>query len=331
MVFNLISKCPFQPWYAQFKTKVFAENITNYQIIFKIDHVATPQDQLPKFASGYVKMLNKKIIELPAFESTVIHFEGAMGFSDEFRRELRIVINDGEELTLRLRGHGVMPMLALANRKLSHVKQKLIEVIEEYRLLQKIYYFEIFKPITEIDDDLPETTGEEDILHKVMSLMTETPLVSMSDSHTSSESRSSEMAEKELRFFRLLKTYVLVNINEELPNSKVLEQLVETEKFLNHLRFNSETAYLLNMVHQNYLRLRQCHDEKVPLNLKHFTTQPLPFQLKGSILRMDKLYMNQFSKFTITLEFFGPGKLIASVRSAIKIPGLVIDFKVIEK
>ncbi|KAI9584077.1 hypothetical protein GQX74_010412 [Glossina fuscipes] len=138
------------------------------------------------------------------------------------------------------------------------------------------------------------------------------------------------VTEEEKAMYFILQEYVLINNNEELPNNTILDQLLETEKFLNRLRYSKETCVMLKNVYQNYLISRNTYKEKLPPNLKSFTTQPLPFELRERILDLGDLHLNQYRKVKLGLEFYGPGKLIASARTALKIPGLVVDFELEE-
>uniref|UniRef100_A0A1A9VXN7 Uncharacterized protein n=1 Tax=Glossina austeni TaxID=7395 RepID=A0A1A9VXN7_GLOAU len=306
-----------KPWYDTYKATFTAENVTNYEIVLSIEKSQKPDDGLPKIAAGYAQLITNRDIRIPAFASSPIKVEGVLGFSEEFVRDLKIVINNGEEILLTVKGHGVLPMLTTIKRDIEFVEQHQLEIIEEYELLRKIYYFEIFKAITIQDEDLDKDAEEEGrIVH--------------ASSSQAVESESEWMTEEEEAMYFILQEYVLVNNNEELPNDTVLDQLLETEKFLNRLRYSKETCVMLNNVYQNDLIFRNTYKDKLPPNLKSFTTQPLPFELRARILDLGDLHLNQYRKVKLGLEFCGPGKLIASARTALKIPGLVVDFELEE-
>lgn len=307
-----------KPWYETYKATFTAENVTNYEIVLSIENSQKPDEGLPKIAAGYAQLITKRDIRIPAFASSLIKVEGVLGFSEEFVRDLKIVINNGEEILLRVKGHGILPMLTIIARDIEFVEQHQLEIIEEYELLRKIYYFEIFKAITIQDEDLDKDAEEEGrIVH--------------ASSSQAVESESEWVTEEEEAMYFILQEYVLVNNNGELPNDTVLNQLLETEKFLNRLRYSKETCVMLNNVYQNDLISRNTYKDKLPPNLKSFTTQPLPFELRARILDVGDLYLNQYRKVKLELEFCGPGKLIASARTALKIPGLVVDFELEEK
>ncbi|KAL9924984.1 uncharacterized protein ACN2A1_010385 [Glossina fuscipes fuscipes] len=306
-----------KPWYETYKATFTAENVTNYEIVLRIEASQRPDEGLPKIAAGYAQIITKCDIRIPAFESAPIKVVGVLGFSEEFARDFKIVINNGEEILLRVKGHGVVPMLAIIKRDIEFVEQHQLEIIEEYELLRKIYSFEIFKAITIQDEDLDGNAEEEGG-------------IVLTSSSQAVEWEREWVTEEEKAMYFILQEYVLVNNNEELPNNTILDQLLETEKFLNRLRYSKETCVMLKNVYQNYLISRNTYKEKLPPNLKSFTTQPLPFELRERILDLGDLHLNQYRKVKLGLEFYGPGKLIASARTALKIPGLVVDFELEE-
>lgn len=247
-----------------------------------------------------------------------------MGFNEEFKRELIINVNDSEELILKLTGQGIMPMLIMSKPSLSLEQQHSYEIIEEYCWLQRLYYFETFKTYTEKDEEIFNTMQEEENkMHDIKNVLNDLSLLS------SESEKEFEIAGPSLNLFKLMQTYIFVNY-EDVPNSIILEQLLQTEKFLNHLRHNPETCSHLSRLYQNYLLHHKSLENKIPIYLKHVTIQPLPFQLKTYVLDMGKVYLNQYSKFHFTLEFLGPGELLAAIRTAIKIPGLTVDFEIFE-
>ncbi|XP_065356796.1 uncharacterized protein LOC135951140 [Calliphora vicina] len=317
-----------RPWYERYRTKSYVQNTTNYQIALKINKVPRPLEKLPKLATGYINIIENKTLQLMPLQNTTIRTEGIMGFNEEFKQELNIIINESEELILNISGHGIMPMFIISKPLLPLLEQDPFEITEEYRLLQKIFYLEMFKSITEQDEGYPKTMDEEEnSLQDIQSFEAD----SSETEYGSESARTSGDIKREQRFFRLIKTYILVNNNEDLPNSRILEQLLQTEKFLNHLRHNSVSCSILSRLYENYLLQRNSYDDKIAINLKHFTIQSLPFQLRTHILDMDKVYLNQYSKLMFELEFIGaPGELIAAARCALKIPGLTVDLEIVE-
>lgn len=281
---------------------------------------------LPKLAAGYVRLITDKNMEMTGNEHKTIAVEGIMGFNEEFVRELRVVINNCNTRILKIRGHGVMPMLMVSDRKISTIWRNQDEIMDEYRLLQRIYYFDVFKGITmEEDDGLFRAMAEEEIsMEKITS---RTPTLSYS-----SDTQQSEQQEREnLTFYRVVRTYVFVYNNQDVPNVSVLEQLLETERFLNSLRLESEKRQQLNTVYQNYQQTCHLFREKLYQNVKYFQIQPLPFELRGRILDLGDIYMDEYRRVTLELEFSGPGKLIACARSAIYLQGFTVDLELFDR
>jgi len=62
--------------------------------------------------------------------------------------------------------------------------------------------------------------------------------------------------------------------------------------------------------------------------VKHFTVQPIPCEQHGYVLDLGSMARNSVRRFQLKLHFFGPGKLIAAARTAVRIPGLYVDFNV---
>lgn len=287
---------------------------------------------LTKLASGYLNVIGDRKLYLPPYKSTTLKVKGIMGLNEEFKNDLRIVVNGGEELTVKFNGHGVMPMLAICKPKLKFAYQSQREIIEEYFLLQKIYYFDIFKPITEKEfDNLKGGDEEGTETFNVDGCLSTLSEPSEEADRESRASRSTAAKSKDICFFMLLRTYVMIENNENLPNSIILYQLLQTEKFVNYLRVNKDLSSFLGLVYQNYLLHQKSYDAKMPTNLKHFTIQPLPFYMTPLILDMGQMYFNQYRKLVLVFEFLGPGKLIAACRSIVKIPGLTVDFGITEK
>ncbi|XP_053960537.1 uncharacterized protein LOC128864803 [Anastrepha ludens] len=307
-----------KPWYELFNASVRITNVTQYPITISMGH-KTLVDKSQQLSRGYAKIIGAKNFDICKFKSKLLRAEGIMGLSDQFLHEIQVTANKSEEQIIQLRGQGVMPIIAVTT-KLQRPTQLFFEILNEYELLRSIYYFDVFKALTEYDDDMPAPKEEDNISLRTLEY-------SMSSSiHT--DTTTSTTSSRQARFFRMMKTYVIVNNNAELPNASVLEQLIETQKFIKQLQENPKSACLLRKVHQDYVKMIANYGESMPINLKHFTTQPLPFQQQGYVLNMNQLILGQLRKFIIDLHFYGPGKLIASVRTEVKIPGLYVDFKV---
>ncbi|XP_073825858.1 uncharacterized protein isoform X2 [Musca autumnalis] len=328
-----------KPWYEHFKAQVLAENITHYDITLDLQFSKISK-HLPRSAAGYIKMLNNMELILSPLHKTLLKFEGIMGFSEDgFMRELRITINNGQIKLLKFRGQGVMPMLITDNPKLPYETQTSDDIINEYRFLQKIFYFEMFSDITELECDFFQNQAEEHeekkslcSLEEVAELSSPSPSTSMLDESRSITSRSKSRHAQELRYIRcLLQSYVLINDNEEVPNFAVLNQLLETERFLHQLNSNPETVEHLQILYHDHQRLSRKLNEKLAINLKHFIIQPLPFHIRGIVLDLGNLVVNQFRKYSVSLEFLGPGKLLAAARSVIQIPGVFVDLEANDK
>uniref|UniRef100_A0A1I8MUJ3 Uncharacterized protein n=1 Tax=Musca domestica TaxID=7370 RepID=A0A1I8MUJ3_MUSDO len=326
-----------KPWYEQFMAQVLAENITNYEINLNTQIISKTSRNLPSSIIGYIKMLDDKELTLPPFDKIFLKFEGSMGLSEEgFKRELCITINNGEVKTVKFLGQGIMPIFIAEKRNLSQELQTTEEIINEYRFLQKIYYFEMFTEITEYDNELFNMQAEErDVNKSICSLMelSQESSGSILDESHSTTARSTTRRNQELNFFRcVLKSYVLINNNEELPNATVLEHLLETERFLQQLQVNAETRKLFKILHQEYQRsCRNSNVNKFASNFKYFTIQPLLFQMRGVVLELGNLVFNQYHNYSVSLEFLGPGKLIAAARSVIEIPGVFVDIEAEDK
>ncbi|XP_011188801.1 uncharacterized protein LOC105216146 [Zeugodacus cucurbitae] len=306
-----------QPWYELFRQSVRIINVTQYPITVSISH-KTVVDKNQRLSQGYAKIIGEKTFDICKFKSKLLTVEGLMGFSEQFTHDILVNANKSEEQIIHFRGQGIMPIIEVTT-KLARPEQDMVEVLMEYELLQSIYYFEVFKSITEYDEDLPAPREEDN----VSMLTTKYSISSLQTGSTKSTTSS-----REARFYHMMRSYVIVNNNAELPHASVLEQLIETQKFLRQLRENPKLVMLLRKVHQEYLKMLSNYGESMPINLKHFTTQPLPFHQQGFILNMNVLVLGQLRKFTIDLHFHGPGKLIASVRTEVKIPGLYVDFEV---
>lgn len=249
-----------------------------------------------------------------------------MGFNEEFQGDLMININESEKIKLKLKGQGQMPMFIISTPTLTQMAQDPLEIIEEYQFLQKIFYFEMYKGITENEEDFVGNLEEQEYnLKEIKSFLTD--LTSLT---TESDYDSEKEIKKDLHFFRLMQSYVVINNNQDLPNISILEQQIQTEKFLQQLCFNSESCFILNQIYLNFTQQQKSYDATKPLNLKHFIIEHLPFQTRINILDMGRIYLNQFTKFSFKMEFLGPGKLIAAVRCEIKIPGLVVDMEILK-
>ncbi|XP_036329834.1 uncharacterized protein LOC118741975 [Rhagoletis pomonella] len=306
-----------KPWYELFNASVRIINVTQYPITVSVSH-KTVVDKSQRLFQGYAKIIDNRTFDICKFKSTLLRFEGIMGFSGQFMHEIQVTANKSEEQIIQLRGQGIMPIIAVTT-KLQRPEQAIFEILDEYELLRAIYYFDVFKSITEFDEDLPVPKEEDNVSRRT---------IEYSLSSINTDATTSTTSSRQARFFQLMKTYVIVNNNGELPHASVLEQIIETQKFIKQLQANTKTALLLRKVHQDYVKLISSYGESMPINLKHFTTQPLPFQQQGFVFNMNQLVLGQLRKFVIDLHFYGPGKLIASVRTEVKIPGLYVDFEV---
>ncbi|KAH8278034.1 hypothetical protein KR026_003841, partial [Drosophila bipectinata] len=328
-----------KPWYETFDAVVKVINITKYPLQLVVVEVKPPPAKLvssrkvagealpeKRLVEGFSKLISSDLINLGPLESDQIRVKGILGFSESFRHSYGTVINNSDSKYFWLKGQGVMPILEMTS-VLPVVPMEPCDVEEEYRLLQRIYYYEIFRTITELDEE-PQHIGEEegqqeDLGHSVSEDFT---LLSSSDEDMPSE----RQAQHDLHLFRMVRTYVMVNNNQELPHATVLRQLILAERYMQRLRFKPELYSLHQQVYHSYQKLHKVQGYKPPAMVKHFTVQPIPCDQQSYVLELGPLMWNTLRKFEIKLHFFGPGKLIAAARTAVRIPGLYVDFNVAE-
>ncbi|XP_037957607.1 uncharacterized protein LOC119687388 isoform X2 [Teleopsis dalmanni] len=308
-----------KPWYEKFRSHVRVRNVTQYQITLKVEELPLPPSfQIKRISHGYVEITTKKEFSLAPFRATNIKFEGVMGFADHFFRNIKITVNDSEIKYLRLAGQGVIPIFTSVKTSLPRLHMDRNEIIKEYNILQKIYYFDEFKIFTEPDE---EDLGGAEELSVVESRSFQW---SISDISTGSDYDTETNLLHERNFFEILKSYVFVNPND-VPNEIILEQIIQTKKFMKNLIHNPDIALLTYNVYKEHIKFLQSFCK--PVHLKYFTIQPLPFELHGYILNLGQLQLNTYHKFDLALRFFGPGKITAAARTIIKIPGLYVNFE----
>ncbi|ALC39538.1 CG15824 [Drosophila busckii] len=310
-----------KPWYELFNTTIRISNVTQYplQLIF-VD--MRPDQKEWRFVDGYAKIMQSYDLALEPLGIDKIQLSGILGFSENFQRSFAVLINKSALSYFRLRGQGVLPILCMTSQ-LPRVTQSMVEILDEYTCMRIIYNYEIFKSITETDEEPPGGDEEEDF-------MEDYPSEDFSVMSISGEEEMSDARQRahDYQFYRMLRTYVLVNNNEELPNAVVLNQMLLTERYLRRLRYNSEVFDIHQQVYQTYLKEGKNMGYKQPSTVKHITVQPLPCEQHGYVLDLGPLTRNTLRKFELNLHFFGPGKLIAAARTAVRIPGLFVDFQV---
>ncbi|XP_017132038.1 uncharacterized protein LOC108149140 isoform X1 [Drosophila elegans] len=320
-----------KPWYESFDTVVRVSNLTKYPLQLVVVEVKKPPPKSPKeqplekrLVDGYCKMMTSDMMHLEPLGSDQIRVKGILGFSESFRHTFGAMINNSDTKYFCLRGQGVMPMLDMAS-PLSSTPLSPLEIEEEYRLLQKIYHYEIFRSITELDEEPKGDRGEEELqVEEIVSVTEDFTLLSSSEEEMSSERQN----QHDLQLFRMVHTYVMVNNNQELPHATVLRQLILAERYLRRLRLKPELYSVHQQVYQSYQKIHKAPGFKHPAMVKHFTVQPVPCEQHGFVLDLGLLTMNTLRRFELKLHFFGPGKLIAAARTAVRIPGLYVDFNV---
>uniref|UniRef100_A0A6P4E058 Uncharacterized protein LOC108037644 n=1 Tax=Drosophila rhopaloa TaxID=1041015 RepID=A0A6P4E058_DRORH len=322
-----------KPWYESFDTVVRVSNLTKYPLQVVVVEVKNPMVKPPKeqplekrLVDGYCKMMTSDMINLEPLGSDQIKVKGILGFSESFKHTFGAMINNSDSNYFCLRGQGVMPMLDMAS-PLPSTPLDPLEIKEEYRLLQKIYHYEIFRTITEVDEEPKQEGGEEEHqVEDIVSVTEDFSLLLSSQDEMSSERQNLH----DLQLFRMVHTYVMVNNNQELPHATVLRQLILAERYLKRLRLKPELYSVHQQVFQTYQKIHKAPGFKQPAMVKHFTVQPIPCEQHGYVLDLGRLTRNTLRRFELKLHFFGPGKLIAAARTAVRIPGLYVDFNVKE-
>ncbi|EDW03468.1 GH10488 [Drosophila grimshawi] len=323
---NLMQKIKFQkdniyvnirPWYETFNTVVRISNVTRYPLQLII-HGTEPKDM--RLIDGYAKLMQDNALFLDPWATEKIKVSGILGFNENFLRRFTVFINDSAYSSFRLRGQGILPILNITT-PLPKVEQSMTEIMEEYTFMRKIYNYETFKSITECDSELAANEEEGVQEQQVTSDFSEL-------SESEDDMSSDRQRYHDIQFFKMTKTYVLVNNNQEMPNATVLNQMLVTERYLERLTNNPDLYNTHQKVYQNYVNLNKSQGYKLPVLVKHFTVQPLPCEQLGYILDLGPLTRNTIRRFEMRLHFFGPGKLIAAARTAVRIPGLFVDFNV---
>ncbi|XP_041631898.1 uncharacterized protein [Drosophila kikkawai] len=326
-----------KPWYESFEAVVRVSNVTNYPLKLVLVEIkpkplksppALPSLLEKRLVEGYCKLITSDLMHLDPLKMDQIRVRGILGFSESFRHTFGAMINNSDSSEFCLRGQGVMPMLDMTT-PLPSIPMDPAELEEEYRLLQRIYQYEIFRSITEVVEEelMPANMGEEEgnqMEDKPTPRSEDFSLLSFSEEDMPSE----QQARHDLQLFRMVKTYVMVNNNQDLPHATVLRQLLLAERYLLRIRTKPELYALHQQVYQSHLKLHKAPGYKQPSLVKHFTVQPIPCEQHGFILDLGSLPRNSLRRFELKLHFFGPGKLIAAARTAVRIPGLFVDFKV---
>ncbi|XP_033235264.1 uncharacterized protein [Drosophila pseudoobscura] len=311
-----------KPWYESFNAVVRVTNVTKYHLQLVVLEIPPERSQEKRFIEGYCKLVSSDYIHLEPLASDQIRVKGVLGFSESFFHTFGVVINASASNQFCLRGQGVMPILE-TDSKLKGVPQEQLAILEEYRLLQRIYYYEMFKSITETDGELTAAGGEEegiqeDVISEDFSQLSE----------SEEDMSSARQRYHDTQLFKMVRSYVLVNNNQELPHATILKQMLLGERYRNRLRDSSELYAKHQEVYQSQQKLHKAASYKLPPNVKHFTVQPIPCEQQGHILDLGHLNRNTLRRFELQLHFFGPGKLIAAARTAVRIPGLFVDFSI---
>ncbi|XP_050741156.1 uncharacterized protein LOC108029238 isoform X2 [Drosophila biarmipes] len=320
-----------KPWYESFDTTVRVTNLTKYPLQLVVVEMKTPPPKASKepphekrLVDGYCKMTTSDMLSLGPLGADQIRVKGILGFSESFKHSFGAMVNNSDSNYFWLRGQGVMPMLEMAS-PLPMTPLDPLEVEEEYRMLQRIYHYEIFRSITEVDEEPKPAAGEEENqVEDKVSVSEDFSMLSSSGSEMSSGRKDLH----DLQLFRMVHTYVMVNNNQELPHATVLRQLILAERYLKRLRLKPELYALHQQVYLTYQKMHKAPGLMQPAMVKHFTIQPIPCEQHGYVLDLGSLSRNTVRRFQLKLHFFGPGKLIAAARTAVRIPGLYVDFNV---
>lgn len=326
-----------KPWYESYNSQVRLSNLTiyNINIVLSIQSERSRRKQINRLVDGYIEVTSPLKFSIPDSYYTFLHVKGQMGFCDEFKRTINLEINNCNNMTINYRGQGIMPIIQ-GDHRLSRLELTQKDVMEQYKLLQRVYYFDIFKNFTEEEEFEPPIMREEGEYEDfvgplpITDVASEYQCPSGSISMLSVRSSGSALSHRtmERKFYCLMKSYIVVNSNQDVPNAMILEQLLETERFLDHLAINRKTRHLLQLVYNEHKKFTKNYDKSQPFYLKYFTIQPLPFEMRGYVYNMGSCKMHEFYYFNIKLHFFGPGKLIAAVRTETKIPGLIVKLDV---
>ncbi|XP_064539581.1 uncharacterized protein LOC135429246 isoform X1 [Drosophila montana] len=307
-----------RPWYETFNTVVRIANVTKYPLHLLL---MGPANNETRLIDGYAKIMQDEALFLEPLGDDKVKVSGILAFNENFLRIFSVMINNSAYSFFRLRGQGIMPILNITT-PLPKVEQSISEILEEYEFMRKIYNYEIFKSITEQDKEPPAQGEEEDEQEDQVSS-------DFSELSASEEDMPSERQRfHDIQLFKMFKTYVLVNNNQELPNAVVLNQMLVTERYVHRLRNKPDLYTLHQKVYNSYVNQTRPQGYKLPVNVRHFTVQPLPCEQLAYVLDLGPLTRNTLRRFELRLHFFGPGKLIAAARTAVRIPGLYVDFNV---
>ncbi|EDW13046.2 uncharacterized protein Dmoj_GI18006 [Drosophila mojavensis] len=307
-----------RPWYEQFNAVIRISNVTKYPLQLNL---MSPEINERRLIDGYAKIAQDEEMFMEPLGHNKVKISGILGFNENFLRIFNVLINNTASSCFRLRGQGIMPILNLTT-SLPMIEQSVDDIIEEYVYMRKIYNYEIFKSITEVDKDAMGWFEEEaEQESKITSDFTEL-------SESEDDMPSERQRYHDIQLFKMVQTYVLVNNNQELPNAVVLNQMLVTERYLHRLSMNLDTFVLHQKVYESYVNHHKPQGPRLPITARHFTVQPLPCEQLAYILDLGPLMRDSLRRFELRLHFFGPGKLIASARTAVRIPGLFVDFNI---
>lgn len=309
-----------QPWYETYTATFRITNVTNYPLHIMLMPLKV-EDTDKQLFEGYGKLMQEDAIYMDPQGIDKIKVSGILGFNENFVRVFAMVINESAYSYFRLRGQGILPILNVMT-PLPKLEQNLSDIVEEYLFLRIIYNYEIFKSITECDKEPGGNLEEEDQQESLY-----TPDFSVM-SESEEEMSSARHQLHDMQFFQMVQTYVQVNNNQELPNAIVLDQMIVTERYLQQLRVHPDLYEVHKKVYKSYVNLQHPSSPLRGANVKHFTVQPLPCEHLAYVLDLGTLLRNTLRRFELRLHFFGPGKLIACARTAVRIPGLYVDFRV---
>lgn len=308
-----------QPWYETYKAAFNITNLTKYPLELYILPILGDKKKL---VAGYARLMHDNFMVMDPYAIGQIKVSGILGLTDNFVRIFAMVINDSANCYFRLRGQGILPILSVTT-PLPKLEQSLNDIIEEYEFLRIIYNYETFKSITECDKDDCGNLEEDGLDQESL----ETPdFTVLSESDEDMPSERQQIHDKQ--FFLMIHTYVQVFNNQELPNATVLDQMIVTERYLHKLRVQPDLYAIHENVYKAYVDLQQPPSSLRRSNVNHFTVQPLPCEHLAYVLNLGPLLRDTLRRFELRLQFFGPGKLIASARTVVRVPGLYVDFKV---
>ncbi|XP_068141752.1 uncharacterized protein [Drosophila tropicalis] len=320
-----------KPWYESYHATVRISNVTNYPLSLIVGEI-NPTPRNKQLIAGYAKLESCETFESKPLAEDRIKVNGIFGFNENFLRTFGVVINTSAYCYFWLKGQGILPILSMSS-DLPRVQQDISEIIDEYHFMQRIYYYETFKSITETDKEPLLLAGEEDgNPHGLESdgISDDFSLYPTTDDEEQGDEQATSDRQRlrDYQMFRLVQSYVLVNNNQELPHPVVLKQMLLAERYIHRLHHRPEVYALHQQVYQSYVKQDKSSSKAKSVNVKHFTVQPIPCEQHGYILDLGLVPLNTLRRFEIRLHFYGPGKLKASARTAVRIPGLYVDFQV---